>query len=226
MVVQMPEKQESNIAVNFFIIHNIITRGLKVSIESVQGVIQRGFPDEGSREGYFNYIRALASVLTAHHLTEDEIAFPYFREKLPDAPFDMLIDWHQMMVRVLEDIKSAAEKCEKNDQPETELKNLEYELTRLNDMWHPHIQTETDEFISKADAMIPVEEQIRLVRLFGEHGQRLALPPYLTIPFMLYNLSLEDRKVFSRGMPAEIIQNLVPIVWKEKWASMTPYLLA
>jgi len=42
---------------------------------------------------------------------------------------------------------------------------------------------------------------------------------------MLYNLSAEDRQGFSQGIPAEIIQNLVPVVWKEKWASMAPYLL-
>jgi iron-sulfur cluster repair protein YtfE (RIC family) len=201
--MKMSEQQESNIAVNFSTVHNIITRGLRVSIEGVQEVLQRGFPDEVNREGYFNYIRALASVLTAHHLTEDEIAFPYFREKLPEAPFDRLIDWHQVMVHLLDEIKLAAEKYEKNDQLETELRNLENALTRLNESWHPHILMETNEFISKADALIPVEEQLRLVRLFGEHGQRLALPPYLTVPFMLYNLPEEERKVFSQGMPPE-----------------------
>jgi hypothetical protein len=43
---------------------------------------------------------------------------------------------------------------------------------------------------------------------------------------MLYNLPVEDRKVFSQGIPAEVLQNLVPVVWKEKWESMTPFLLA
>jgi len=221
----MSKQQESNIAVSFTNIHNIVTRSLRVSIESVQEVIQGGFQDESRREGFFNYIRALASVLTSHHLTEDEIVFPYFRDKLPEAPFDLLINWHQEMVHILDDIKMAAEKCEKNDQLDTELRNLEKALTTLNESWHPHIQMETDEFIIKADALIPVEEQLRLVRLFAEHGQKLAVPPYLTVPFMLYNLPVEERKVFSRGMPAEVIQNLVPVVWKEKWESMAPFLL-
>ena len=217
----MYNQQESNIAVSFFNIHNIITRGLRVSIESVQGL-----KGGGSQEGFFNYIRALASIVNSHHLTEDEIAFPYFRDKLPGAPFDALIENHQVMVQLLDKIKLAVEKAEKKDQLATELSNLESALTRLNDLWHPHIQIETDEFMNKADALIPVEEQLRLVKLFGEHGQKNAVPPYLTVPFMLYNLPVEDRKVFSQGMPAEVLQNLVPVVWKEKWESMTPFLLA
>ena len=222
----MSNQQESNVAISFLNIHSIITRGLRVSIESVQRFSQRGFKEEANREGFFNYIRALASVVNAHHLTEDEIAFPYFRDQLPGAPFDTLIENHQVMVKILEEIKLAVENAEKSDQVEIELSNLENALTRLNDLWHPHIQIETDEIINKADALIPVEEQLRLVRLFGEHGQKNAVPPYLTVPFMLYNLDVDDRKVFSMGMPAEVLQNLVPVVWKEKWESMTPFFLA
>ena len=222
----MSGEQESNVAVNLLIFHSIITRGLWVSIERARGFFQRGFEAESSKEGFINYIRALTSVVNAHHITEDEIAFPYFRDKLPDAPFDALIEDHQVMVRILNEIKLEIEKCENSDQLETDLRDLENALTRLNEQWHPHIQVEVDEVINKADALIPVDEQLRLVRLFGEHGQKYAVPPYLTVPFMLYNLSGEDRKVFSQGMPPEVLHNLVPIVWKEKWESMTPFLLA
>ena len=221
----MSNQQESNVAVSFFNIHNIITRGLRVSLESVQEVLQRGFRGEDSREGFFNFIRALTSVLNAHHLTEDEIVFPYFRDMLPDAPFDSLTEWHHVMVRILDEINLAVDKCDNNEQIETELRNIENALARLNNMWPYHIQPETDELINKADALIPVEEQLRLVGLFAEHGLKNAVPHYLTVPFMLYNLPLEDRLVFSQGMPAEVIQNLVPVVWKEKWESMTPFLL-
>jgi hemerythrin-like domain-containing protein len=222
----MSNQQESNVAVSFFNIHNIITRGLRVSLESVQEVIQRGFQDEESQEGFFNFIRALTSVMNAHHLTEDEIVFPYFRDKLPEAPFDSLTYYHHLMVLILDEINLAVGKCANKDQLETELMNIENALARLNEEWPYHIQPETDEFINKADALIPVEEQLRLVRLFAEHGLKNAVPHYLTVPFMLYNLPLEDRMIFSQEMPAEVIQNLVPVVWKEKWESMTPFLLA
>jgi hemerythrin-like domain-containing protein len=222
----MSKSQESNIAVSFFNIHSIITRSLRVSLESVQGVLQQGFQGDGNREGFFNFIRALTSVLNAHHLTEDEIAFPYFRDKLPDAPFDTLTYYHHVMVLILDEINLAVDKSNNKGQLEIELRNIENALARLNEEWPYHIQPETDEFINKADALIPIEEQLRLVRLFAEHGLKNAVPHYLTVPFMLYNLPVEDRKVFSEGMPAEVIQNLVPVVWKEKWKSMTPFLLA
>ena len=221
----MSTKQESNIAVSFYNIHNIITRGLRVSVESAQGVLQRGFQGERTREGFFNYVRSLSSVLNAHHLTEDDIAFPYFREKLPEAPFDDWTYWHGKMVEILDELNPAVEKCEKKDEFETELRNIENALARLNEGWPYHIQPETDEFINKADALVPVEEQLRLVSLFAENVLKHAVPHYLTVPFMLYNLSVEDRRVFSLWIPAEMIQNLVPVVWKEKWVSMAPHLM-
>ena len=222
----MSKQQESNIAVSFFNIHNIITRSLRVSLENAQVILQGGFQDGRTREGFFNYIRALTSVMNAHHLMEDDVAFPYFRDKLPEADFDDLTFWHHKMDEILDEINLAAEKFEKNDLLETEMRNIENARSRLNEGWPLHIQPETDDFINRADALVTVEEQLRLVRLFAEHSQKLAVPHYLTVPFMLYNLPVEDRKAFSQWMPAEIIQNLVPVVWKEKWVSMTAYLLA
>lgn len=55
----MSEPGKTNIAVGFYNIHNIITRGLRVSIEGLQEVLGHGFKDDGSRVGLFNYIRAL-----------------------------------------------------------------------------------------------------------------------------------------------------------------------
>ena len=221
----MTEPQQNNIAVSFYYIHNIITRGMSVSIGGVKEGIQLGLQDERHRQGLFNYIRALAVVLNSHHLTEDEIAFPYFRDKLPKAPFDRLISGHQQMVKILNEVKLAQEKCEMNDCLETNLENLENALIRLNATWRPHIRLELEGFISKADALIPVEEQLRLVGLFSQHGIKNSEPLQLTVPFLLYNLPPEDRRGFSQGMPAELIQNLVPIVWKEKWESMTPFFI-
>jgi len=36
---------------------------------------------------------------------------------------------------------------------------------------------------------------------------------------------MEARKVLSHGMPAELLENLVPIVWNEQWQPMMPILL-
>jgi hemerythrin-like domain-containing protein len=221
----MSISREAHVAASFANIHNIITRGLKVSIESLQAASQNGFQDEGRREGLFNYIRALCSVLNAHHLTEDEIAFPYFREKMPEVRFDILMYWHQKIVEIMDEVKLRLEKCEKNAATAANLGELEQELTRLNETWLPHIQHETEDFISKADALIPAEEQLKLVGQFSEHGVKIAVPHPLTVPFLLYNLPPADRQVFSKDMPAEMIQHLVPDVWKEQWESMSPYFL-
>ena len=126
---------------------------------------------------------------------------------------------------MLEEINQAVAACEQNDQFEINLRRLSDTLARLDDSWQPHIQMEFDQFIALADALIPVEEQLRLTRLFGEHGQQHSGPPYLTVPFLLYNLPAEERALFAQGMPAEVTQHLVPVVWKEQWASMAPYLL-
>jgi hemerythrin-like domain-containing protein len=224
-IVKMAQPRPAHVATSFFNIHNIITRGLRVSIEGVQTGRQQGFPDEKNREGLFHYIGALCSVLNAHHLTEEEIAFPYFQEILPNAPYAALIFWHQKMLEVLDEIQQALDQCRKVDQLEANLGILENALTRLNDMWRPHIQSEMDQFFAKADALISVEEQLRLVGLFSEHDLKIAVPHPLTIPFMLYNLPPQDRPVFAQGIPAEIVQNHVPNTWKAQWEPMTPFLL-
>jgi hemerythrin-like domain-containing protein len=224
--MRMSEKRATHIAVSFIQIHSIITRGLRVSLENVQTLSRQAPRNEKAPAGLLNYIRALASVLNGHHLMEDELAFPYFQDKLPEAPFNVLTEWHQRMVLKLDAARAAVEKIAKDDQPEAALKDLENALVWLNNAWRPHINSETIEFINKADALVSVDEQLRLVKLFAEHSQKIAVPPYLTVPFVLFNLPAAERQVFSQGMPVEVLQNLVPVVWKEKWESMSPYLLA
>ena len=174
--------EESNIAVSFRNIHNIITRALSVSIENAALFIQQDAQGRTDLGGFFNFNRALTSVVNAHHLTEEEIAFPYFRELLPDVPFDELSETHHLIVRILSDINHAIATGEKKEQPLAEIKILERALVRFDELWHPHIIIEADELFNKVDALIPVEEQLRLVRQFGEHGQRLSIPPYFNSP--------------------------------------------
>jgi hemerythrin-like domain-containing protein len=215
---------EAYIAESFQNIHDIISRGLKVSIENVQVFSGHGFIDRNLRGGYFNYVQALIAVLNAHHLTEDELAFPYFREKIPHAPFTALTQTHHVIVNIMSEIESSLKSC-KEEQPGTALHTLEASLLHLDDLWHPHIRIETSEFINKADDLVTVEERLRLVGQFSEYGQKYALPPFLTVPFMLFNLPVDQRMSFASKMPEELTHNLVPIVWKEQWESMKPFLL-
>jgi hypothetical protein len=164
-------------------------------------------------------------VVDSHHLTEDELVFPYFRDKLPAAPFDLLSSQHKLIVPILGEIRVAADKCGKEDQVGAALMDLGDALQRIDVIWHPHIRMEEEAIVDKADALLPVEEQLRLVKQWTEHGVAHIGSPFLTVPFMLYNLTPEVREAFAAGMPKEVTQNLVPVVWKEKWESMTPFLL-
>jgi hypothetical protein len=53
----------------------------------------------------------------------------------------------------------------------------------------------------------------------------LASPTYLAVPFLLYDLPPEEKAIQARGMPPELTEQLVPVVWKEQWAPMKPFLL-
>ncbi len=221
----MSQSNENLILVGFTQIHNIITRGLSVSLMSIRWFSEGSIAGAINLEGLFKYIQALVSVLNSHHLTEDEIVFPYFRALLPEAPFDSLMQDHQRIVLIMDEVSQALEKGGETGLLEAELEELERALTRLNDLWHPHIQVEATQIAEKADALIPLEERQKLVGQMSEHGQKIGGPPFLTVPFMLFNLPPGERAVFSRGMPSELLENLVPVVWKAQWESMMPYLL-
>ena len=79
-----------DIARDFLRIHSVITYALKVSIERSESYAQEGYPDATTRKGFTSYVRCLSALLYAHHITEDDLAFPYFWEKLPDLPVDLL----------------------------------------------------------------------------------------------------------------------------------------
>ena len=215
-----------NIGADLARMHSIITRGLDVAIEYSQSFAQRGYPDAPTREGFISYVRSLASVLHAHHLTEDDLAFPYFRDKMPDTPFDSLTADHQEMTPLLEKIDGLIENVEADAQAAEPLNDLNGALTQVRDLWHPHIELEEDHLSpEKADELLGMEEQIELGKKFAQHNQEHAGPDHLVVPFLLYNLPPEERAIFSQGMPPIVIQELVPVVWKEKWSPMKPFLL-
>src|SRR5512136_593423 len=84
----------------FLSIHRIISRGLKVSIQKCDEYIgKKGIPSEEAA-GFRMYVTTLKWITHAHHLTEDEIAFPYFKDKL-EAPYARLQADHQAIARIL-----------------------------------------------------------------------------------------------------------------------------
>jgi hypothetical protein len=223
---EMIELKQPDIAVSLALIHRIITRGLSVSMANSGSFARDGFPDAATQAGFTSYARALASLIHGHHLTEDEVAFPYFRDKLPDAPFDALSSDHRTVEAILHEVEGAVDRLDAGAQPGDALRDLNDAVTRLDRIWHPHIAKEEQHITTEAvSALIGPEEQGRLLGQFVEHTAQNSGPDYLVVPFMLFNLSADDRAEFSTVIPEMVTQQLVPVVWKEKWVPMQPFLL-
>jgi hypothetical protein len=202
----------------------IVTRGLDVSIENAARFAQEGLPQDSLGDGYRSYVAALLSFLTAHHLAEDAIAFPYFQERMPDLPVAQLEEEHERMQNLLDQAKEDLEGV--GDEPGPALRHLEGALRQIHDLWGPHIAIEEEHLgVQRLAEMLPPEEHARLAGLLARHSQEHSGPDYLILPFALYNLPPEQRAVFSQSLPPMVTQQLVPLVWKEQWAPMQPFLL-
>jgi hemerythrin-like domain-containing protein len=215
-----------NLGVDLLRIHSIISRGLRTSIEYSERFAKEGYPGNPVREGFMSYVRSLVSILHGHHCTEDELAFPYLKEIMPDGPYDLLMSQHQTMVPVIAELKKVIEEQPASASESSSLSKVRSLLQRIDEFWHPHIRIE-EEFLTveRAAAAIAPDEHVRLARLFMEHSQQHTGPDFLVLPFMLFNLPPDQRSSFAELMPPVITEQLVPIVWKEKWEPMMPFLL-
>jgi hypothetical protein len=222
----MSERTAPNIAEDLLCIHAVITRGLNVSIERGRVFAQRGYPDASARKGFIAYVGSLVSVLHAHHLTESDLFFPYFRDKLPDTPFDLLITQHRDLEPVLQEAKAATDEVAAEPRTGAALAQLNDLLGRIAEFWHPHIRIEEDHLsVARVETVIDAKEHETLAKAAMVHSQQHSGPAHLVVPFLLYNLPPEKRTVFSRWMPPLVTWLLLPIVWRSKWASMRPFLL-
>lgn len=208
----------------FYLTHHIITRGLIVSIENTSAYPTRR-QSKTWQEGFNNYVRTLVEFIDAHHNSEDSAVFPFLSDKIPGAPFDELRANHRDMISLFGEVKKALLHGEKEEMGEAWLGDLETNLAKLDGMWHPHIDLEETQVISKIDQSVPAEEINKFMLQMRESVQPSQYPPALLMPFMIYNLPKEEREMFTHDMPDEMIHHLVPIVWKDKWESMKPFLL-
>jgi len=222
----MPETHQSSFTASLIRIHSVFTRALVVILEYGQSFAGQGFPDVQTQLGFVSYVQSFVSLLHAHHTTEDELVFPYFREKMPDRNFDSLTEQHRWIIPFLDKIKVATEKVSTDFQARDSLDVLTRATSKIHEIWSPHTKTEESYFSSeRVNALVNIEEQMRLNQLVAEFIQKHSGPDYLVVPFTLYNLSPQDRELMSQGMPPIVTQQLVPIDWKEKWEPMLPFLL-
>ncbi len=207
-------------------IHVILSRGLEVITGQSQIFAQQGCPDRPTYEGFMSYIHSFVSVLDAHHKTEEQVAFPYFRDTFPDGPYDLLIAQHRTLVSILDQIKTLNAEVPALGEPGEFFNDLCRHVGSVDEFWHPHIRIEEDYFtVDRMGERIAPEEQIRMCKLLAEHSQKLSGPDFLVVPFLLYNLPPEERSILAADMPPIVTEQLVPFVWKEKWEPMKPFLL-
>jgi len=182
--------------------------------------------ERATAAGFVSYVQTLAWVLHGHHVGEDQAAFPFFRERQVDAPYLLLVAEHGQMQAILDEVVPALDRLAAEPGDRKSLALVHQALSRLTGIWHPHIQREethlTEEAIAAARG---VEEQMGLAMGLSQHARQNSGPDYLAVPFVLYNLSAEDRAAMIRVMPPEITQHLVPVVWKDQWAPLKPFLL-
>jgi hemerythrin-like domain-containing protein len=221
----MENPNQPNVALSLFAFHHVITRAINVSIENGARFLSDGFPDPMMLDGYAKYVRTLSEVIYAHHEVEDALAFPYFKERIPEAPYDRLMQEHQKMLPLLEQINQGALQI-RDEQTEKEgLTSTNEAVQIFSELWHPHIQIEENHFDPpKLAKMLPVEEHLRLITEFGQFSQQHSSPASLIMPFILYNLSAAERAGMEKALPPEVVENLVPRVWKPEWEPMSPFL--
>ena len=207
-------------------IHRVITRGIATVIEHGDEFRQTGVPDERLRQGFTEYSRSLATVLDGHHSSEDTILFPAFKQKLPQAPYDKLTENHHEIEALLVPVRQALEELS-TPAEKRGLAQLVDTLRKITEIWAPHIRMEESIFSHEALSEVMTQaEQTQLTVDIGKFSQEHSQPPYLIMPFVLFNLNSEDRAVMLSHMPPGIMDNLVMKAWKDQWAAMKPFLLS
>ncbi len=222
----MDNENQPNIGEDYIRFHKAITRGLAVSLQNINEFLQIGALEKLNREGFLKYVQSFSSVLNGHHLVENENIFPYFKDKLPEVPYDRLMSEHEIFKDGLQEINTGIDDLMSENNEINSLKLLKSGFDRIDHIWNPHMQIENTQLYGKIGSLnIDTNEMIRILKEAGEFFQEHTGPAYLVLPFVLYNLSPEDRTKASKGFPEMVIKQLVPIDWKDKWASMQPFLL-
>jgi hemerythrin-like domain-containing protein len=213
-------KEPSPIVEGLLRIHKIISRGLNVSIRKCDEYLGKQVIPPKEAAGFSLYITTLKWVTHSHHLSEDEIAFPFFKDYI-EAPYNRLKDDHRAIANVLDTL----------DQSLLEISSggagkLREVLGEFEKLWVPHIRIEEENITAeKLRPVIGMKEQLILAEKLAKHGSKNSGPGPLALPFMFYNLEGTDREAFMMPFPWIVRKVLVPIIWKGQWKTMSPFLI-
>ncbi len=222
----MSNENQPNIGEDYIRFHKVMTRGLVVSLQNINEFLQVGAIEKLNREGFIKYVQSFSSVLHGHHQAEDEKIFPYFKDKLPEVPYERLISEHEIFNDGLHEINTAIDHLTSENDELDSIKLLKSGFNKIDQIWHPHIQIENTQLYERIRSLnIDLEEMIRLQKDDKKFFQEHTGPAYLVMPFVLYNLSPEDRAILTQGSPEIVAKQLLSSDWKNKWTPMQPFLL-
>lgn len=222
----MSNEDQPDIGEEYIRLHKVMTRGLRVSLENTNEYVQAEALENVNREGFLKYVQGFSSVLHGHHLVEDEKIFPYFKDKLPEVPYERLTTEHEIFNAGLREIKTGIDNLTSRTDELESLKLLKSGLDKVNELWSDHIQIENTQLYGKTRSLhIDSEEMIKIQMEDKKFFQDHSGPPYLVMPFVLYNLSPEDRAILTGGFHDNETEHLLNVEWKDKWISMQPFLL-
>lgn len=206
-------------------LHSIITRGLTISSNNCKYFIETKNIDSVYLEGFLNYNRALMTFIHAHHMSENELVFPFFKDKIKELPVDLLMENHKELQSIIESIIKLVN--DPNiDQNKGSFRKLEELIETIINIWQPHIRIEEQNLsIKNVNSLVSPQEQIELLKKLTQHSQTNLVPDYLVVPFILFNLPKVDREIFETSFPEIVTKQLIPITWKPKWESMKPFFL-
>ena len=206
-------------------IHKVITRGLEVGLKKGKDYLISGFSSPEELRGYSSYIHSFASVLDSHHSGEDLFAFPALRKVLPLAPYSQLATDHRSVEMLLARLPKPITDLSGN-QPGEGLNVITDTLAKISEVWYPHIHLEEANFAEeKLNAVLTIDEQKNISAATAKYSQEHSDPPYWVIPFVLFNLDRDERAKMAVNIPPKVMNELVPIVWKDQWSPMKPFLL-
>jgi len=205
-------------------IHQVITRALQVAIQQSQLLATKGLAVEDF--GLQCYIIALLQLLDSHHQIEDDLIFPYFKQKMPALPVAEMENQHQDIVPLLEKLAGLLPELDQTHATTVSWITIAETLIKIEALWEPHYQLEeaylNEDNISQ---VISPGEQEKLCHLYAETSKHHITVDYLVLPFILYNLPLQERQVMAQAFPPQITEKLIPGEWYLRWQVMSPYLL-
>jgi hemerythrin-like domain-containing protein len=222
----MSNENQPNIGEDYIRFHKVMTRGLAVSLQNINEFLQIGELEKLNREGFIKYVQSFSSVLHGHHHAENERIFPYFKDKLPEVPYERLMSEHEIFNDGLQEINTGIDHLKSENDELNSLKLLKSGLSKIDQIWSVHIQIENTQLYERIRSLnIDLEEMIRLQKEDKKFFQENTGPAYLIMPFVMYNLSPEDRAILTQGSPDVVAKQVLSADWKDKWAPMQPFLL-